>query len=517
MRNMEKRKWLVLGALSFGLLGVGLDMTVLNVAIPTLATQLQATTGDLQWIADSFNLVMAAMLLPAGMLGDRYGRKKLLLLALVIFGLASIGCAYAGTPAALIAARTALGLGAAFLIPLSMSALPVLFSGQERTKAMMIWATANMMGIPLGPILGGWLLKHYSWGSVFLINIPFVVVALVAVGILMPESRSEERTHLDLPGVLLSSSGLAAITYGVIRGGEQGWSDSLVYLSMAAGIVVILLFVRRQRTTVHPLIDISLFRSASFTWGTVLATLVNFALFGLLFAMPQFFQAVQGQDTFSTGLRLLPLIGGLIIGARLSDKLMGRLGSKLNATLGFILIAAGLMIGTTTHTDSAYGLAVLWFTITGLGLGMSLPTAMDAALGTLSAERSGVGSALIMALRQVGGAIGVAVLGAVLSSRYRDGLELAGLPDAAAGAVRQSVSVGVAVSRKLQADVVLANVQEAFVKGMSVMLWTCAGIALAGGILALLFLPRHSGGQSADGEDAGAVLKLSKETGTLGE
>lgn len=503
MNKMEKRKWWVLGALAFGLLAVGLDMTVLNVALPTLAVELQATTSELQWIIDSYNLVLAAALLPAGMLGDRFGRKKLLLLAFALFGAASAACAYSNTPESLIGMRALLGLGAAFLIPLSMSILPVLFTGAERTKAMMIWASANMLGIPLGPIIGGWLLKHYSWGSVFLINLPFVAVAIVAILILMPESRSSEPSRLDLAGVLLSSTGLVGVTYGVIRAGEQGWGDRISLLSLAAGVLILAAFILWQRRTSHPLVQLSLFRSASFTWGTILATAVSFALFGLLFSMPQYFQAVMGADAFGTGLRLLPMIGGLIVGARLADGLMPRLGAKRIAALDFAFMAAGLITGTATGVGSGYGFAAFWITITGLGLGLTLPTAMDAALGELSAEKSGVGSALIMALRQVGGSIGVALLGAALNSSYRSGLELSGVPEQAADAMRKSVSAGVAAADKLQSESLLATVQASFVHGMDGMLWICGGIAVLGVLLALLFLP---GGASAAGHQKSSAV-----------
>jgi EmrB/QacA subfamily drug resistance transporter len=485
-----KRKWWVLGALSFGLLAIGLDMTILNVALPTLALDLAASTGQLQWIVDAYNLVLAAALLPAGMLGDRIGRKKLLLGALVLFGIASAACAFSDSPGELIVMRSFLGLGAAFVIPLSMSVLPVLFEGAERTKAMMLWATANMLGIPLGPIIGGSLLKHYAWGSVFLINVPLVIVALIAVGILLPESRSNERRRFDAPGVTSSSLGLVAVTYGVIRAGEHGWSDVPALLSIVGGLIVLLLFVLWQRRIAYSLIDLSLFRSARFTWGTILATTVTFAIFGLLFAMPQYFQAVQGADTLGTGLRLLPLIGGLLVGAKFAQRLMTQAGTKRIAAAGFAVLAISLAAGAVTTADSSYGFAAAWMTAAGLGLGLALPTSMDAALGELSAERSGVGSALIMAMRQVGGSFGVAILGAALNAIYRAQLDLAGLPASVAETVRQSAAAGSRVAVSLKSDALLASVQAAFVHGMDTMLWVCGGIAALGMALTLLFLPQ---------------------------
>ncbi|WJH35874.1 MFS transporter [Paenibacillus sp. CC-CFT747] len=340
MSTSASRKWWVLGALSLGLFAVGLDTTILNVALPTLAAELSATTGQLQWMVDSYNLALAAVLLPAGMLGDRLGRKKLLLAALVLFGAASGACAYAGTPDVLIVMRIFLGIGSAFLIPLSMSVLPVLFEGAERTKAMMIWATVNMLGIPLGPLLGGWLLKHYAWGSVFLINVPLAAAAVIAVTFLMPESRSSVRRRFDLPGLALSSLGLTAVIYGVIRGGEHGWSAPAAWAALAGGAALLLVFVLWQRRISYSLIDLPLFRSARFTWGTVLATLVSFALFGLLFSIPQFLQAVLGADTLGTGLRLLPLILGLVVGAKTAQRLMPGAGAKAVAAAGFAVLAA---------------------------------------------------------------------------------------------------------------------------------------------------------------------------------
>ncbi|WNQ11163.1 DHA2 family efflux MFS transporter permease subunit [Paenibacillus aurantius] len=490
MSTSASRKWWVLGALSLGLFAVGLDTTILNVALPTLAAELSASTGQLQWMVDSYNLALAAVLLPAGMLGDRFGRKKLLLAALVLFGAASGACAYASTPEALIVMRVFLGIGSAFLIPLSMSVLPVLFEGAERTKAMMVWATVNMLGIPLGPLLGGWLLKHYAWGSVFLINVPLAAAAVIAVTFLMPESRSSVHRRFDLPGLALSSLGLTVMTYGVIRGGEHGWSDPAAWAALAGGAALLLVFVLWQRRISYSLIDLPLFRSASFTWGTVLATLVSFALFGLLFSIPQFLQAVIGADTLGTGLRLLPLILGLLVGAKAAQRLMPGAGAKAVAAAGFAVLAASLAAGAFTTPDTGYAFTAAWMTAAGAGLGLALPTSMDAALGQLTAERSGVGSALIMALRQVGGSFGVALLGAALNAGYRARLDTSGLPAPAAEAVRQSAAAGVRTAERLSSDTLLASVRGSFVHGMDVTLWIGAGIAALGMLLTLVFLPR---------------------------
>ncbi|MCC3372717.1 MFS transporter [Cohnella sp. REN36] len=490
MQQTNKRKWWVLAALALCLLTVGLDLTVLNLALPTLATDLHATNGELQWFADAYNLVLAAALLPAGLLGDRFGRKKLLIVALCLFGAASAACAYADSAAMLIAGRAVLGLGAAFLMPLSMAIIPVLFTEAERPKAIGIWTMANAIGIPLGPVIGGWLLNHYWWGSVFLINLPIIAVALVAVAVLLPESRSAVKRRLDFGGVALSSLGLVCVTYGMIEAGEKGWGDGLALSALLAGVVLLIGFGLWERRVRQPLIELSLFRSKSFTWGALLATAVSFAMFGLLFVTPQYFQAVEGADAFGTGLRLLPIMGGLLVGAKTAEPLLPRRGAKTILTAGFVLLAAGLSMGAFTDVDHNYGYAAVWLSVVGLGIGFTLPTAMDAAIGALSGERSGVGSALIMAMRQVGGTIGVAVLGTVLSNGYRDTLVMDGLSGEAAETVRRSVSAGAAVARQIDSPALLASIRSAFVHGMDAMLWVCAAVAALGMVLALVFLPR---------------------------
>ncbi len=497
MKTSESRRWWALGALSLSVLVVGLDLTVLNLALPTLATNLHASTAQLQWIVDAYSLVLAALVLPAGLLGDRFGRKKLLLGALLVFGAASLACAYASSAGALIAARAVLGLGAAFIIPLSLSVLPVLFSEQERQRAITITVGATFVAYPIGPVLGGWLLTHYWWGSVFLINGPVIALALLAVIVLLPESRSLQRRRLDLAGILVSSLGLAGLTYGAIEAGQRGWDDGVALAAMLAGALVLAAFVGWERRVARrpagqPLVDLTLFGSARFTWGTVLATVVTFALFGLLFAVPQYFQAVRGTDAMGAGLRLLPLIGGLMVGAATADRLVRRIGAKATVALGFAVMAVGLGTGATTGPHSGDGLTLTWVAVLGAGLGLAMPTAMDAALSALSKERSGAGSALIMAVRQVGATIGVAVLGSILNAGYHARLDLTGLPPRVADTVRDSVAAGVAVAHQLGSGPLLGSVRAAFVHGMDLLLWVCAGLAVVGVVLALAFLPRRA-------------------------
>jgi len=554
MAKNSARRWWALVAIAASVLVVGLDLTVLNLALPTIATDLHASTSDLQWISDAYSLVLAAAMLPAGLLGDRLGRKRVLLVALLLFGASSAACAYAGSVGALIAARAVLGIGAAAIFPLSLSVIPVLFAPEERQRAIALMASATFISFPIGPIVGGYLLDHFWWGSVFLINVPVVVLALIAVAVLLPETRSAQRPSVDVLGVLLSSAGLAALTYGFIKAGQDGWTDGTALVTIGAGVAVLAVLVAWERWltgrnraaeagsprggAIRPLIELRLFRSAGFTWGTLLSTLVSFAMFGILFAMPQYFQEVRGVNAMGSGLRLLPMIGGMVIGMIGSTVLArgddpprppredmasprpgGQDGTaraplasvKGLVTVGFALMAITLGVGATTTVSSGTGFAAAWFAVFGLGLGLAMPQAMNAALSALSAERSGAGSALISAMRQVGATIGVAVLGTVLDSVYRSHLAVTHLPAAAAAAAKSSVVAGVGVAHELGSAGLLDSVRHAFVQGMDTMLWACGGIALVSAILALIFLPRRADGAAEVSEASGAPERAELE------
>ncbi len=547
--DRSARKWWALVAIAASVLVVGLDLTVLTLALPTIATDLHASTGDLQWFTDAYSLVLAAAILPAGLLGDRFGRKKVLLIALTLFGFSSAACAYATSTGELIAARAVLGIGAAAIFPLSLSVIPVLFRPEERQKAIALMTSATFLSFPIGPIVGGYLLDHFWWGSVFLINVPVVAIALTAVVLLLPESRSERRPSVDFAGVLLSSAGLTGLTYGFIKVGENGWTNATALVTIGAGVVLLLGFVAWERrltrraagraapsaeqagagggSRLRPLIELGLFRSVSFTWGTILTTLISFALFGLFFAMPQYFQEVRGVNAMGSGLRLLPMIGGMVIGMIGSTRLAsprnradGRVAAPLATAkalvaIGFAIMAIGLVVGATTSTTSGTTFAALWFGAAGLGLGLAMPQAMNAALSALSAERSGSGSALISAMRQVGATIGVAVLGTVLGSVYSSHLNVAGLTAAVAAEARSSVVAGVAVAHALHSAARLGSARSAFVLGMDTMLWACAGIAAVSAILALIFLPRRADGLAADGTGLAATGEEDPEPAEL--
>lgn len=488
MPTTRSSRWWALAALALAMLTIGLDTTVLTVAVPTLAVDLNASTAQLQWFASAYTLVLAGALLPAGFLGDRFGRKRFLLAALLLFGVASVFCAYAGDAGTLIAARAALGLGAALMMPLSMAVLPVIFpDSRERARAITIWVTSTAIGLPLGPILGGWLLEHFWWGAIFLINVPLVVIGMIAVALFVPESRSTHARPLDIPGVLLSSAGLLGLTYGFIMIGQDGWSSVTDWAMIGGGAVLLALFVAWQRRAAYPLIDLDLFRSRGFTLGSGLATAVNFAMFGLLFLVPQFLQAVGGASSLGTGVRLLPMIGGILVGTRIAGRAGRSLGAGTLIGAGFVVLAVALGLGATTDVTTGYGFTATWIALVGVGMGLAMPVAMSAATDALTVERAGSGSAVVQALRQAGGTIGVAVLGTVLNAGYHSGLGAA-----ATHPVSDSVSAGVEVAHRLGDPALLDTVRTAFVGGMTQTLWVCVAICVVSALVAVTLLPRRA-------------------------
>ena len=430
------RRWWALGALALAVLAVGVDGTVLSVALPTLSKALHASESDLQWFSSGYFLVLAAAMLPAGLLGDRFGRKKVLLVSLALFGVGSAACAYSSSVAEFMAARVLVGLAGAGLIVMALSVLTVLFSKEERPKAVGIISAATFVAFPIGPIFGGWLLSNYWWGWVFLVNVPIVVVALAAVVALVPESRASNRPGLDLVGVLASASGLVILTYGLIKAGQEGWGTAYALVMIVGGVALLVAFFAWERRLTRrpagqPLLDLALFGSPSFTWGVILSMFPIVAMLGVLFTMPQYFQGVLGTNAMGSGVRLLPLVGGLMVGAIPAARVVRLVGAKVAVAAGFVLLAVALFLGSTMRVDSSGLFVATWMAVAGLGVGIAMATAMSAALVELSEEKSGVGSGVMQAVNKTGGPLGIAILGSVLSAGYLARLDLVGLPAAA--------------------------------------------------------------------------------------
>ena len=506
---LARTRWWALGALTLLSFAAGWDATVLNVALPTLAGSLHASEGELQWFVSGYLLTLAAALLPGGLLADRYGRRLIIIGSLVVFGAGSIACAYAPSPAVFIAARLVMGVGAGALTPAILSVITVLFDGDERSRAVGIWYAASFISLPVGPVLGGWVLAHAWWGWVFLINVPLTVIALLAVAAWVPESRAESRPAIDVPGIVASSLGLTALVYGLIEAGQAGWTDRGADLVMAAGIALLAGFVGWERHLAgrpggQPLVDLGLFRAPSFAAGTVLAGTGLFALYGALFVEPQYFQAILGSDAQDSGLRLLPLVVGLVAGAVPADRLAARIGAKLTVAAGLAAITVGLGLGATTSPASDGTFAATWTAIVGLGAGMVGATASAAALSALSAEAAGVGSALMQMVQKTAAPLSAAVLGSVLNATYQGHLSRLVLPADAAAAVNASVFGGQRVARQLGSADLRSAVEAAFVAGVSAVALVAAAVAALGILLALRFLPARTG-RSGGQEHAGAV------------
>ncbi len=498
MNSIGARRWWALAALTLGVMAVGLDVTVLSVALPTLAGDLKASESDLQWFSSGYALVLAAGMLPAGVLGDRFGRKKILIGALVLFGAGSVGCAYAVNPGQFLAGRLVLGAAGAAVVVMALSVMTVLFNEEERPRAVGIWAAANFVSLPIGPIFGGWLLTNFWWGWIFLMNVPVALVGLIAVLALVPESRAPRRPALDPLGMLLASGGLAGVTYGLIELGRNGWTNPPSLAVLVAGILIVVGFFLWERYLTarpggRPLIDLTLFRSRGFTWGVILAALGGMALIGMVFTLPQYSQGVLGLDPEGSGVRLLPIIAGLIVGAIPADRVARRVGARYTVAVGFFITAVGLLIGSRTALDSSTAFMITWMVIVGFGMGVGFATAAAAALKEVPGDQSGVASALLQAMQKVGAPFGSAVLGSVLVTVYQSNLNLAGLPSALAATVKLSVFAGDAVANKLHSPTLLESVRYAFVQGMDTALLLSAGIAAVAAVLALIFLPGRSG------------------------
>src|SRR5699024_1102137 len=377
----EQSKWWALVALTLAAVMVGLDMTILNIALPTLSITFDATTNQLQWFINAYTLALAVFMLPAGLLGDRYGRKKLLISAFIMFAASSLLCAFASNTVLFIIGRVLLGIAAAFVITLSTAILPVVFSGEERSKAVSILMIGTMLSLPIGPLLGGWILDHVWWGWIFLLNVPIIMLTTVAVILYLPESYGEQTSKVDMIGILLSGIGLFCISYGTIEAGAKGWRNPLALFTLITGFVLLGLFVLWQCRARYPLIDMAIFRSVVFRWSLVLSILVNILLFGMLFIIPLYYQIVIQTDAFGSGLRLLSLVVGLVAGGVVTEKTVNKLGEKKIIISGFFIIALATIAGTMTTQESTEWFMGLWLFIFGFGMGLAMPTVMNLALG----------------------------------------------------------------------------------------------------------------------------------------
>jgi EmrB/QacA subfamily drug resistance transporter len=491
---VHRNRWKILVVLSLSLVIIGLDNTVMNVALPSVQEDLDVSASGLQWIVDSYMLVFAGLLLAAGNLGDRHGRKRALQAGLVVFGLASVAGAFASTGGQLIAARAAMGIGGALIMPSTLSIIVDVFPKEERGKAMSVWAGMAAVGVGLGPLIGGALIEFSSWPAVFWINVPIVIVALAGGMVLVPESRDPSPGALDVPGVVFSIAGLGAFVWAVIEAPVRGWGDGLVVAAFAAALVLGVLFVRRQLRARDPLLDVTLFKRPAFSLGSLAISAAFFALFGMIFLMTQYLQVVQGRSAIETGLVMLPLAFGLVIGSGTSHKLNGRLGTQRQLVGGLVIVA--LVIGSVAfwQPDTPTWLLALFFFVLPLGMGNVMAPGTTSVMSAVPAAKAGVGSAMNDVNRQLGGALGVAIIGSISSSVYSSKVEAAttSLPAGAAEAATDSVGGAAGVAANLpagSAEALTAAANAAFTDALGLALLAGSAIALLGAALVRRYLP----------------------------
>jgi EmrB/QacA subfamily drug resistance transporter len=490
---MRAGRWWMLGVTCLSVVVVNLDVTILNIALPDISAALRAGTGDLQWLVDAYSLVFAGVMLPAGMAGDRFGRKRLLLGGLAVFLAASLWCALSVSAGELIAARALMGLGAGIVFPLSIAVVSAAFGDEERPAAIGILTAAIALALPLGPVLGGVLLQHFSWHSVFWINVPAALVTLAAGAFLMPESRNPAAPPLDVLGAPLSAGAVACLVWGFINGPEHGWTAASTWLLLAGSAVLLGAFIVRERRSAHPVIDPALFRDRRFTWGTVATVAVSVSLYGLLFVAPQYLQSVLGDDPVGAALKLLPMMGGLLAGGGAASPAAKAAGPRVTVAAGLAVLAAGLIVLSQVHLGTSYALVATGLALCGTGTGVSIGAAMNAVMTAAGGDEAGIGASVNSALRQAGGAIAVAVLGSVLSATYARDLRpaLTGLPAADAAAARASITQAAQVASRMPSGghALRAAAGTAFLHGMSTVMLSCAAVAVAAIGTSLRYLP----------------------------
>lgn len=496
---IHRRRWWILAVLMFSLLIVVLDNSILNVAVKTIAspapTGIGATQSELEWAINSYTLVFAGLLFTAGLLGDRIGRKKVLLAGILVFGVGSALAAFSASPGELITWRALMGFGAAFVMPATLAVLMNVFERDEQPKAIGIWAGSVGLGIAIGPITGGLLLEHFWWGSIFLVNVPVVVIALVAMAVLVPDSRDPKPGKVDPAGVALSIVGLVLLVYGIIRGGELAdFTDTTVLAAIVGGLLVLAGFVWHEKRSSHPAIDITYFRKPAFSAAVAAIALVFFALMGVTFFSAFYLQSVRGYTALESGLLIVPLAAAQMIFAPRARLVVDRFGARAVCTVGMLLVAAGLASFALFDTGTPVWAMCLVFFVQGTGMAHIMPPVTVAVMQALPREKAGSGSAVNNTFRQVGGALGIAVLGSVLSTVYRGDIEahLGAVPAGARDVAGESIEATLGVAEKLgpvAGKPLVAAAHDAFISAMHVTALGSAAVALIGALVVGLFLP----------------------------
>lgn len=499
-----RRRWIVLAVLCLSLLLAVVDNTIVNVALPTLNEELDASTTQLQWIVDAYTLVFSALLLTMGHVGDRFGRRRALQLGLVLFAMTSILAAFSTSAGQLVGARALMGIGAALIFPATLAIIVNVFTDpKERAAAIGIWTAMVGVAVAIGPVTGGVLLEHFSWGSIFLVNVPVAMVAIVLGAAFLPESRDPGSGPFDIRGLVLSAAGVGLVIWGIIEGPSWGWASGVVLAAIIGGLVILAGFVLVERRLAHPMLDVRLFRNARFSAASFAVTTAFFALFGFIFLITQYLQLVMGYSPLEAGVRTLPF--AVVTGAAspLAIPLMHRIGTKVTVALGLAVMSVGFFVASTTTVDSAYlGTVIVSMIIIAAGLGLATSPATESIMGAVSPDQAGAASAVNDTTREFGGTLGVAVVGSVFLTVYgakvADLARSVGVPDSAADSMQDSLGAGLAVASQVPgaAGQQLADaLKVAFVDGLSRGSIVAAAVVLAGAIGALIALPargRHA-------------------------
>ena len=488
---IHRRRWFLLGVMCLSLVMVVMSVAGLNVAIPSLQTDLKSSASELQWIIDAYALVFAALLLPAGALGDRFGRKRALLFGLVVFALGSIVGGLGTAAPQIIFGRVINGIGAAFVMPATLSLLTTIFPPEERSKAIAMWAGFAGAGGALGPIVSGGLLERFWWGSAFLVNVPIVLAVVAAVAVFSPTSKDPHATPLDPVGALLSLVGLAGLVFGIIEGPERGWTDSYVVLAFIVAAIMLTSFLVWERRSTHPMLPLSFFRDRRMAVGSGVVTTAFFVMFGLFFGFTFYLQFVRNYSPLSAGLATLPLAIALVAVAPRSAALSARLGSGPVMALGFVLVAAGFGVLGFIEPSSPYLVLVVALVLLGIGMSLTAAPATGSIMSSVPHAKAGVGSAVNDTTREVGGALGIAVLGSISSAVYRSSIDLEGLtlPPQIREAAEESVGAATVLGRSVPgAGEVVGRAGEAFTHAFNVTSLAAGALALvAAGVVYKVF------------------------------
>ena len=493
-------RWRILGVLVLALLVTSIDHTIINVAMPRLVGDLGASSAQLQWIVASYTIVFAGLLLTAGSLGDRFGRRHALLAGLAAFLAGSVVAATAGSSTALIFGRCVMGVGGALIMPTTLSILVNVFGDpRERAKAIAAWTAASGVGIAIGPIVGGALMRSFSWSSVFWINVPLLVAAFVGALHLVPDSRDPHATRLDPVGAVLSVAAISSLVYAIIQAPERGWTSTASLVNFAAGTAVGIAFVAWEVRRDDPMLDISLFRSRGFSAGSIALTLLFFAMAGTVFLQAQYLQFVLDYTPLAAGFALVPAAIGMLLGTGAGAHLSASHGGRIAVTAGTMIAAAGVAVQAAFVDGSSYlptGVGLLLF---GLGAGIAMPAATEMIMATLPPARAGVGSAVNDTVREFGGALGVAVIGSVAATSYASSMHskldrFPDLTDIDRSLLTNNVGAALHAARQLgaQGDQIASVARGAFVDSMNSSLWIAAGLAFCAALVAFTQLPRHT-------------------------